>query len=562
MRQTYCERRWFHLKLSHYQDDISHVSEPDVISVCVQPQKHYFAFRNRISELEPCNDHFLWSEYELLVDEKIVRISAINAAWMSRLPETQGQLVFPTSLFEDIIAQPCSLRIALVHHPLNWYTQSSYHDLRKLLRIHCTAILSGHEHITTVGKVSEVGVGGHLYLEADALQPHPPEEMPGFSLAIFDISGGSAEVTAFRIDNNKAVEHSTQQTSLTTLTETVAEGSALSGSFLRTLSDSGGAFIHPDRDNITLDELFVFPELRSLDVARDDHHISEPVGSDSVLLDCPSKSHAIVVSEEKGGKTSLLYTLFKKMHGQGCWPLYIPAPQVSSKRLRDVPSLLRELAKDQYANPQSFLSAPVSNRIALIDDVDQIKGAGRHLHTFLAKIDTEFGGIIATAAPGFQLQELILPAAESSLTKFCFYELAQFGHALKHRLIRKWCELVLNGEQDGTDAQILAGIDWAVSQRVDVISLSLGGLMMEPETPPTYTEAIRSCSEAGIPVVVTIDNEGEQTTGSPGNDLFALSVGATDAQDRMAAFSGGPDPDHLRERPHRSGRFAHALLQA
>lgn len=52
-------------------------------------------------------------------------------------------------------------------------------------------------------------------------------------------------------------------------------------------------------------------------------------------------------------------------------------------------------------------------------------------------------------------------------------------------------------------------------------------------------EAILSCVEVGIPVVAAIGNEGEQTTGSPGNNLFALSVGATDPQDRVAGFSGG-----------------------
>ena len=99
--------------------------------------------------------------------------------------------------------------------------------------------------------------------------------------------------------------------------------------------------------------------------------------------------------------------------------------------------------------------------------------------------------------------------------------------------------LVLTGEQGGTDAQVLAGIDWCVEQRVDVISMSLGGLLMDAETPPTYTEAILTCIEAGIPVVAAIGNEGGQTTGSPGNDLFALSVGATDPRDRVAGFSGG-----------------------
>lgn len=99
--------------------------------------------------------------------------------------------------------------------------------------------------------------------------------------------------------------------------------------------------------------------------------------------------------------------------------------------------------------------------------------------------------------------------------------------------------LVLDGEVGGTDAQVLAGIDWAVEKRVDVLSLSLGGLVMDAETPPTYTEAILTCIEAGIPVVAAIGNEGQQTSGSPGNDLFALSVGATDPKDRPAGFSGG-----------------------
>jgi subtilisin family serine protease len=99
--------------------------------------------------------------------------------------------------------------------------------------------------------------------------------------------------------------------------------------------------------------------------------------------------------------------------------------------------------------------------------------------------------------------------------------------------------LVLDGNTGGTDAQVLAGLEWLVEQKVDVISMSLGGLVMDPETPPTYTEAILTCMEAGIPVVAAIGNEGQQTTGSPGNDLFALSVGATDHLDRVAGFSGG-----------------------
>jgi subtilisin family serine protease len=99
--------------------------------------------------------------------------------------------------------------------------------------------------------------------------------------------------------------------------------------------------------------------------------------------------------------------------------------------------------------------------------------------------------------------------------------------------------LVLDGKKGGSDAQVLAGIDWALDRGVNVISMSLGGLTLEPQAPSAYTAAILTALRAGVPVVAAIGNEGGQTSGSPGNDLFAFAVGATDPEDRAAGFSGG-----------------------
>ncbi len=99
--------------------------------------------------------------------------------------------------------------------------------------------------------------------------------------------------------------------------------------------------------------------------------------------------------------------------------------------------------------------------------------------------------------------------------------------------------LVLDGENGGSDAQVLAGIDWALDQRVHAISMSLGGLVIGPETPGTYTRAIVECFLRGVPVVAAIGNEGDGTGGSPGNDLFTMAVGATDVDDKVAGFSSG-----------------------
>ena len=98
--------------------------------------------------------------------------------------------------------------------------------------------------------------------------------------------------------------------------------------------------------------------------------------------------------------------------------------------------------------------------------------------------------------------------------------------------------LVLPGGS-GTDAQIIAGMQWALEQGADVINMSLSGLTFEPEVPGFYTEAIVNALLAGTPVVTAIGNDGDQVTGPPANDLLAFAVGATDPNDEVTGFSGG-----------------------
>lgn len=99
--------------------------------------------------------------------------------------------------------------------------------------------------------------------------------------------------------------------------------------------------------------------------------------------------------------------------------------------------------------------------------------------------------------------------------------------------------LVLPGGK-GSTAQVLAGMEWALmTEKVDVINLSLGAPFFDFEMPGAYTTMLVTCIQRGVPVVVSIGNEGHQVTGSPGNHIGAIAVGATDHRDQVAGFSGG-----------------------
>ena len=91
---------------------------------------------------------------------------------------------------------------------------------------------------------------------------------------------------------------------------------------------------------------------------------------------------------------------------------------------------------------------------------------------------------------------------------------------------------------DATLSTIVAGIEWAVRQRADVISMSFGMTYYEP----MFEEVLRPLWDRDILPVVAIGNENHGNTSSPGNVSSAFSVGAT-AGTRVAPFSGGASLD-------------------
>ncbi len=87
----------------------------------------------------------------------------------------------------------------------------------------------------------------------------------------------------------------------------------------------------------------------------------------------------------------------------------------------------------------------------------------------------------------------------------------------------------------GTVYQIIKGIEWAISQKVRILNLSLGGVGYSS----IYEYALTRVVAAGVLPVCSIGNEGLAVTGSPGNIASACGVGAIDSDGQPASFSGG-----------------------
>ncbi|MFC8829835.1 S8 family serine peptidase [Streptomyces sp. NPDC057137] len=109
---------------------------------------------------------------------------------------------------------------------------------------------------------------------------------------------------------------------------------------------------------------------------------------------------------------------------------------------------------------------------------------------------------------------------------------------------------VLNSAGSGLNSEIIAGMEWAVEQGADIVSMSLGAtdtLGVDP-----LEEAVNALSDKALFVVAAGNSgPGDTTIGSPGVADSALTVGAVDKKDALASFSsrgprledGGAKPD-------------------
>ncbi|MFF3024416.1 S8 family serine peptidase [Gottfriedia sp. NPDC057948] len=94
-----------------------------------------------------------------------------------------------------------------------------------------------------------------------------------------------------------------------------------------------------------------------------------------------------------------------------------------------------------------------------------------------------------------------------------------------------------NGATDG----IVAGIEKAVADGMDVMNLSLGANYNDPLTPESI--AINNAVLSGVTAVVAAGNSGSgmYTVGNPGNASLALTVGASDVPSEIATMKATVD---------------------
>lgn len=100
-------------------------------------------------------------------------------------------------------------------------------------------------------------------------------------------------------------------------------------------------------------------------------------------------------------------------------------------------------------------------------------------------------------------------------------------------LARLYIGKVLTNSGSGSTASVLAGMNWAIANRCEVISMSLGGAM---PVQASYTNAGAAALRAGCLIVAAAGNDAGPT-GAPANSPTILSVASLDPSLAPSSFS-------------------------
>ncbi len=96
--------------------------------------------------------------------------------------------------------------------------------------------------------------------------------------------------------------------------------------------------------------------------------------------------------------------------------------------------------------------------------------------------------------------------------------------------------------EGGTFAAIIGGMEWAVEEDADVMSMSLG-CTNAPCYEAGMIEPTLNAEAAGTVVVASSGNDGEGMSSSPGNVWDVVAVGASNENANIASFSSGMEVD-------------------
>lgn len=421
-----------------------------VIEQCCEIQNNFFDFRSLYQD-----DQAVLYEDKLLkvIEFKFKNLSitfnCYNTSWISQLPEQPGKMYFPILRYKKAHhIHKSNLVISILHHPFNWYEPINRRDLLRHIAETSDIVLTGHEHIASKSAQNDLEGNYTEHIEGAVLQETDQDETSGFNIIVFDLDESSQQILNYVWNGDIYLPAKPHDPFPYPKSQKLNKKDfEIHNKFEEFIDDPGASFSHPCKSRITLADIFISPDLRDfkIDRTKENEIQTDIINANALYKIDASQNKIIITGAGKSGKSSLCKVLYKHYHNNGYVPVYIDGRNIKSAAFERFKKVVNESYKEQYrdGNFEKFLQLENDKKIIIIDDFDKAKLNTKYKFLLLETLNKIYNNLIISANDIFRLQEVLSGdrQQDSNLENFRQFEILEFGHLLRNKLISKWTTL-------------------------------------------------------------------------------------------------------------------------
>jgi 3',5'-cyclic AMP phosphodiesterase CpdA len=429
-----------------------------IVAYCCSVQSAFLALRDTLPGASPDTEYnpVRWDYYITGRDDRQIEFRCYNTAWMSELHEVQGGLHVPENVFHATDENSrAEFVVSVFHHPYNWMPSASYKRFREFVETSSDLILTGHEHepdhfqkYTLQGEVND-------YLEGAVFQEHDRDERSGFHAVFLDLNVQRQRTISFTWDGARFLPErlSDGWVSYVRGARRGKRDFDLTAEFASWLEDPGASYQHPAKADLSLSDIYVFPNLQQVTLDRVESVDSSLVEGRDVLKLLGAKRRVILYGRQQAGKTTLAKVLFVEYYKKNLTPVLLSGDDLTQAHLK-LPKLnafVEAKFQSQYQNPllPAFQQLDRDKTVILIDDFDHSRLNAKGRLRLVEVLAHRYDHLVIFGDDVLKIEEMVTGKAGSQvLADFDQFEILQFGHLLRSKLIEQWYSLGYEYESD------------------------------------------------------------------------------------------------------------------
>ena len=422
---------------------------------------------------------------EITCGDSSVLFLMANSAWMSTINESPGRIIMPCHLYECVSPEKYKVVFYIIHHPNNWLDPDFKKDFMDHVRQNADIVLLGHEHARD--SYEKIGNSFTVYCSHGKELQDSHGDDSAFTVLNFDSTFQNYEVIDYEWDGNKynrfqEVMFNQYHKNVASMTKEYVPNEET----VKYANDIGVVINHFAKENPTLLDLFVWPDLRKADFYNEKKGwITVRNRTEEELL---KNSLNILVGTSCSGKTSIAKAMFLSEESRDSCCLLLHGSQFTSSDESQIRSIVEMGYSSQYTPEylEDFRQLPKEKRSVIIDDFDSIKNVKARRCSVLDYLCGYFGRVTILLSSSIELTTILSSDTLSSMDHIIYYEIMPLGNKKRKEMASKWYHL---NENSLSEEEISDRIDKSI-EKIDIFLGNGNGVV--PAVPVFVLSAIQN----------------------------------------------------------------------